>query len=154
LQKCTSFFGPAAENFTWTGAPLNQGLRCEKSGLGSRSGQGERVRGILIAAEVALSLVLLAGAGLLMKSFIRLLSVDPGFNTRGLLTIDIELPENKYAEVAQRAEFVRTVLARLENVPGVSAAAAINVMPHDQEQWLERFQACRAIREPNSATLA
>jgi putative ABC transport system permease protein len=97
--------------------------------LGSRSGQGERARGILIAAEVALSLVLLAGAGLLMKSFAQLLSVDPGFNTKGLLTIDIELPENKYVEVAQRAEFVRNVLARLESVPGVSAAAAINAMP-------------------------
>src|ERR1019366_2661443 len=89
----------------------------------------ERAQVILIAAEVALSLVLVAGAGLLMKSFLRLLSVDPGFNTHGLLTIDMELPENRYVEVAQRAEFVRDVLARLENVPGVSAAAAINAMP-------------------------
>jgi len=97
--------------------------------LGSRSGRGEQVRGILIAGEVALSLVLLAGAGLLMKSFLRLLSVDPGFNTRGLLTIDIELPENKYVEVEQRAEFVRDALARLEGVLGVTAAAAINAMP-------------------------
>jgi putative ABC transport system permease protein len=107
--------------------------------LGSRSGQGERVRGILIAAEVALSLVLLAGAGLLMKSFVRLLSVDPGFNTHGLLTIDVELPENKYAEVTQRAEFVRSVLARLESVPGVSAAAAINVMPMTKESIWNGF---------------
>ena len=97
--------------------------------LGSRSGQGQGVRGILIAAEVALSLVLLAGTGLLIKSFVRLLSVDPGFNTHRLLTIDMELPESKYAEVEQRAEFVRNVLARLESVRGVSAAAAISAMP-------------------------
>jgi putative ABC transport system permease protein len=97
--------------------------------LGSRGGQGARVRGVLIMAEVALSLVLLAGAGLLMKSFFRLVSVDPGFNTQGLLTIDLELPENKYPEVAQRAELVRSVLARLESVPGVRAAAAVNAMP-------------------------
>ena len=119
--------------------------------LGSRSGQGERVRGILIAAEVALSLVLLAGAGLLMKSFIRLLSVDPGFNTRGLLTIDIELPENKYAEVAQRAEFVRSVLARLENVPGVSAAAAINVMPLTKNSVWNGFKLPGASEELGDA---
>lgn len=109
------------------GRPL--GSDWHDSLLSSRSVQGGRVRGTLIAAEVSLSLVLLAGAGLLMKSFFRLLSVDPGFNTRNLLTIDIELPEHKYAEVEQRAEFVRNVLARLESIPGVSAAAAINTMP-------------------------
>ncbi|MGD0668611.1 MAG: ABC transporter permease [Bryobacteraceae bacterium] len=97
--------------------------------LGSRGERGERTRGILITAEVALSLVLLAGAGLLMKSFFRLLAVDPGFNVQGLLTIGMELPENKYPEVEQRAEFVKSVLGRLESIPGVRAAAAINVMP-------------------------
>ena len=108
--------------------------------LGSRSAQGQRARGILIAAEVALSLVLLAGAGLLVKSFVLLLSVDPGFNTKGLLTIDVELPDNRYAGVAQRAEFVRNVLARLENVPGVGAAAAINVMPMTKESVWNGFK--------------
>ena len=119
--------------------------------LGSRSGQGERVRGILIAAEVALSLVLLAGAGLLMKSFIRLLSVDPGFNTHGLLTIDMELPENKYIEVAQRAEFVRDVLTRFENMPGVSAAAAINTMPMTKNSVWEGFSLPGAAQEIGEA---
>jgi putative ABC transport system permease protein len=111
--------------------PAWRASRADRSAryLGSRSGQGKQVRGILIAAEVALSLVLLAGAGLLMKSFLRLLSVDPGFNTQGLLTIDMELPENKYPGIEQRAEFVRNVLARLESVPGVRGAAAINAMP-------------------------
>jgi len=121
--------------------------------LGSRSGHGERARGILIAAEVALSLVLLAGAGLLMKSFFRLLSVDPGFNTHGLLTIDMELPENNYAEVAQRAEFVRDVLARLESMPGVSAAAAINVMPMTKESIWEGFKLPGAAQEIGEAGL-
>ena len=97
--------------------------------LGSRSVRGGRVRGILIAAEVGLSLVLLTSAGLLINSLIRLLSVDPGFNTRNLLTIDMELPESKYAEVEQRAQFVRNTLARLESIPGVRAAAAVNAMP-------------------------
>jgi putative ABC transport system permease protein len=119
--------------------------------LGSRSGQGERARGILIAAEVALSLVLLAGAGLLVKSFSRLLSVDPGFNTHGLLTIDMELPENKYVEVEQRAEFVRDVLARFESMPGVSAAAAINVMPMTKESVWNGFSLPGAAQEIGEA---
>jgi putative ABC transport system permease protein len=119
--------------------------------LDSRSGQGERERGILIAAEVALSLVLLAGAGLLMKSFFRLLSVDPGFNTHGLLTIDMELPENKYIEVEQRAEFVRDVLTRFENMPGVSAAAAINTMPMTKNSVWEGFSLPGAAQEIGEA---
>jgi len=119
--------------------------------LGSRSGQGERARGILIAAEVALSLVLLAVAGLLTKSFFRLLSVDPGFNTHGLLTIDMELPENKYIEVAQRAEFVRDVLTRFENMPGVSAAAAINTMPMTKNSVWEGFSLPGAAQEIGEA---
>src|ERR1039457_6829136 len=131
-------------------------LRASRANLGarlpgSRTGQGERVRGILIAAEVALSLVLLAGAGLLMKSFLRLLSVDPGFNTKGLLTIDLELPENTYVEVAQRAEFVRNVLARLESVPGVSAAAAINAMPLTKESAYNGFRLPGASEEIGEA---
>src|ERR1039457_1250319 len=113
--------------------------------LGSRSGQGERVRGILIATEVALSLVLLAGAGLLMKSFFRLTSVDPGFNTQGLLTIDMELPESEYPRVEPRAECVRNVLARLESIPGVSAAAAINAMP------LSKASASNSFNLPGSS---
>jgi putative ABC transport system permease protein len=101
--------------------------------LGSRSAPGERIRGVLITAEVALSLMLLAGAGMLLKSFVRLVSVDPGFNTRGLLTIDIELPGNKYAGVQSRAQFVRSVLDRLADAPGVTAAAAVNAMPLTKE---------------------
>jgi len=121
--------------------------------LGSRSGQRERARGVLIAAEVALSLVLLAGAGLLVKSFSRLRSVDPGFNTHGLLTIDMELPEDKYVEVEQRAEFVRNVLARLESVPGVRAEAAINVMPMTKESVWEDFRLPGAGKETGEAGL-
>jgi len=97
--------------------------------LGSRSPRGDRLRGLLIAAEVALSLMLLAGAGLLAKSFLRLLAVDPGFRTQNLLAIDVELPDPKYAEPETRAAFARQVLDRLEHLPGAAAVAAINAMP-------------------------
>jgi predicted permease len=112
--------------------------------LGSRGTAGERARGLLIAVEVGLSLVLLAGAGLLLKSFVRLLSVDPGFRTHHLLTIDIELPKYRYAAPEKRAAFVHDVLQRLQAIPGVSAAAAINAMP------LTRVPARTAFRLPDS----
>ena len=119
--------------------------------LTSRTVQRERVRGVLIAAEVALSLVLLAGAGLLVKSFIRLLAVDPGFNTRHLLTIDIELPDYKYSEVQQRAEFVRSALERLEHIPGVTAAAATDAMPLTKSSVTNGFNVPGSSEEIGSA---
>lgn len=119
--------------------------------LGSRSYQRRRLQGILIMAEVGLSLVLVAGAGLLIKSFFRLLSVDPGFNTRNLLTIDIELPDSKYPDVRNRAEFVRNALRRLESVPGVTAAAAINVMPLTKASFRSRFNLPGASEELGEA---
>jgi putative ABC transport system permease protein len=97
--------------------------------LGSRSASGDRARGVLIAVEVGLSLILLAGAGLLLKSFVRLLSVDPGFRTHELLTIDIDLPQYRYGTAGKRAAFVRDVLERLRSLPGVTGAAAVNAMP-------------------------
>ena len=119
--------------------------------LTSRTVQRERVRGVLIAVEVALSLVLLAGAGLLVKSFIRLLAVDPGFNTRHLLTIDIELPDYKYPEVQQRAEFVRSALERLEHIPGVTAAAATDAMPLTKSSVTNGFNVPGSSQEIGSA---
>ena len=113
----------------WRASFCPMGPDRSAASLGSRSVRGGRVRGFLVAAEVGLSLILLTSAGLLINSLLRLLSVDPGFNTRNLLTIDVELPESKYAEVEQRAEFVRNALARLESIPGVRSAAAINAMP-------------------------
>ena len=98
-------------------------------GSSVRSMSGNRLRGALVTAEVALSFVLLCGAGLMMKSLVQLLSVDLGFQTAGLLTMEATLPEAKYPEAAGQIEFFRRVLQRLEDLPGVVSASAIADLP-------------------------
>ena len=83
---------------------------------------GHGCRSILVVAEVALALVLLAGAGLLIKSFARLRSVDPGFNPERVISISIQLPATRYAEIPKQTGFRRELLAKLNSLPGVQAA--------------------------------
>jgi putative ABC transport system permease protein len=100
---------------------------------GSRgAGEGRRSRrfsGLIVVAEVALSLVLLCAAGLLFKSLVRLLSVDPGFRTENLLVMRIDLPETRYPEADQRRAFFREITERVSTVPGVDSAAAALALP-------------------------
>ena len=97
---------------------------------GGRSGEGHRrtsARSLLLIGEVALSLVLLVGAGLLIKSFIRLQEVRPGFNPHNVLIASVALPGVKYKE-PQRPEFFRQLIERLEAAPGVQAVGgAVNL---------------------------
>ncbi|MGE5205669.1 MAG: ADOP family duplicated permease [Chlamydiota bacterium] len=90
---------------------------------------GDRLRKLLAAAEVALALVLLAGSGLLLRSFVLLSSVDPGFNPHNLLTAHINLPESKYATREQQRAFLQHILQRLRGLPGVEAAGVANALP-------------------------
>ena len=93
-------------------------------------GQGRtRLRKLLLSLEVALTVVLLIGAGLLLKSYQRLRSSDMGCVTDNVLTMRLSLPEAHYREPAQRVEFFDRLLTRLRALPGVSAAALINVVP-------------------------
>lgn len=87
------------------------------------------LRGALVVAEVALTLVLLVGAGLLTKSFWRLLEVKPGFDPDRVLTMQIALPESEFQEESQRVSFYRQLFARMENLPGVESAGMINNLP-------------------------
>ncbi|HET7563926.1 MAG TPA: ABC transporter permease [Gemmatimonadaceae bacterium] len=98
-----------------------------RSGSGDRS--GERVRRVLIVAEVALALTLLTGAGLLIKSFARLSGVDPGFNPENVLTFNLSLPHTKYPSDTATRAFFDAVLPSIAQVPGVRAAGATSVMP-------------------------
>ena len=88
---------------------------------------GHRLRQVLVASELALALVLLAGAGLLVKGFWRLRSVDPGFNAAGLLTMYVQLPEARYGEIARQSRFRRDLLARLDSLPGVQAGLVSDI---------------------------
>jgi putative ABC transport system permease protein len=107
---------------------LNETLK--EGGRDSAAGvRGNRIRGLLVVAEVAVSLLLLIGAGLLINSFLRLRSVDPGFRTDKLLTMEVVLPGTKYPEHAQRAAFYTDLLRRVEALPGVKSAAVTTNLP-------------------------
>ena len=86
-------------------------------------------RNVLVAVEVALSLVLLLGSGLMLKSFLRLNAVDPGFNPDRLLTIRFSLPPVHYKNPAQRTAFYESLLARAKSVPGVSGVGIVTWLP-------------------------
>jgi putative ABC transport system permease protein len=100
-----------------------------KEGSRGTSAKSSRLRGTLVVGEIALALVLLIGASLMVKSFLRLRHVDPGFDPRGAVTLRLYLGGDKYTPTAARVAFFRDLLARLEAIPGVTAAAATNYIP-------------------------
>jgi putative ABC transport system permease protein len=91
--------------------------------------RSRRMLGLLVMAEVALSLVLLAGAGLLLRSFVRLQNIDPGFRAQGLLTARVQLPSAQYKDDRQSAGFYTDAVARIAALPGVRSAAAVSFLP-------------------------
>jgi len=102
----------------------------KEGGRGAGEGsQRARLRGTFVVSQVALSLVLLVGAGLLLNSFYRLLNVSPGFDPRNLLTMEYRLPRNRYPEGAQQWRFHREVAERVARVPGVESAAIVRGLP-------------------------
>jgi putative ABC transport system permease protein len=99
---------------------------------GGRHGGGPRARrvlGALVAAEVALSLVLLTGAGLLVRSFVRLSNIHPGFRAQGLLTARVQLPAARYDDPVRMTGFYTEALARISSIPGVQSAAGVTFLP-------------------------
>ncbi len=99
---------------------------------GGRSAAGaahHRLRGLLVVSEVALSLVLLIGAGLMIKSFYRLLQVDPGYRTENVLTFRLSLPSARYAEDHQVLGFYRRLQEKVAALPDVRAAGAVSHLP-------------------------
>jgi putative ABC transport system permease protein len=97
---------------------------------GRQTGSGShRLRSSLVVFEVALSLVLLVGAGLLFRSFLSLLKTSPGFNPDSVLTMNLVLPAAKYKEDPQRFSFYRNLVQRVQALPGVQSAAVVNYLP-------------------------
>jgi predicted permease len=103
------------------------------------SGRQRTARDALVVAQVALSLVLLAAAGLLFRSFHNLVSVPPGFATRGVLTFHIVLPKARYETFAATDAFYRELAAKLEALPGVEAAGFTSALP------LTGFDGCSSV---------
>jgi putative ABC transport system permease protein len=106
---------------------LNEALKEGTKGASSADSR-QRLRGALVVAEVALSLVLLIGAGLMIRSFVTMLRDDVGFNPQSVLSFHLSLSGEKYSE-AQRRGFYDQLLKRLETLPGVVAAGAASILP-------------------------
>jgi hypothetical protein len=128
-----------------------------KAGSRGNSGFGRgRLRNVLIVSEVALSLLLLTGSGLLMRSFFMQRRIDLGFGTDHLLITSLNLPAKQYRTADSQARFLRELLPRLENLPGViSATGALNSPPRGgidtdfeverlthSERWHGRLSPC------------
>jgi putative ABC transport system permease protein len=105
---------------------LNDAL---KEGGRSSASRSRRLRSLLVISEVALSLVLLIGAGLLFRSFLGLLKTNPGFNPDGVLTMNLNLPAAKYKDDKQRAAFYSDLIQRVQSLPGIQSAAIVNYIP-------------------------
>jgi putative ABC transport system permease protein len=102
----------------------------KEGGQSTTAGRGRlRLRRVLVAAEVALSLLLLVGAGLLIKSFMRLQEVDAGFDPTGVLTMRVVVPTARYSQPDQVRTFYREVLRRVSALPGVTNVGASNGIP-------------------------
>jgi putative ABC transport system permease protein len=109
---------------------------------GRGSGEGarrNRIRGALVAGELAIAVVLLVGAGLLIQSLWRLRQVNPGFNPQNVLTFVVGVPEVKYP-TAKQAQFYRDLVARIESLPGVRSAGAVIPLPLSGDMFRISFE--------------
>ncbi|HEY7546193.1 MAG TPA: ABC transporter permease, partial [Blastocatellia bacterium] len=111
-----------------TRADLNHTLK-EGGGKGTSKGGGNRMRNALVVAELALSLVLLIGAGLMVRSFIHILSTDLGVKPDGVVTMNLALPRDKYKEAEQRRSFFDQLIGRIASLPGVDSVGAASNLP-------------------------
>ncbi|HEY8020565.1 MAG TPA: ADOP family duplicated permease [Thermoanaerobaculia bacterium] len=103
------------------------------SGRALTAGRGRRrLRQLLVALQLALAVVLLAGASLMLLSFRHLVAIDPGFDARSVLTLEISLPEAEYPDDAAAARCLDAAVARIAALPGVDAAAAVSFLPLTQ----------------------
>jgi putative ABC transport system permease protein len=106
---------------------LNEVLK--EGGRSMAIGSGHRLRSAFVITEIALAVVLLVGAGLLLKSLMHILRSSPGFNPENLLTMTVVLPADKYEDPAKQVSFYDQLHERLKNVPGVSDVGAVNILP-------------------------
>ena len=124
---------------TGIGFGLAPALKASRSDLNSSLKEGgrnstgslssNRMRNLLVISEMALALVLLVGAGLLIRSFIRLQQVNPGFDPKNVLTMQVSLPGSRYKTGAQIAGFFGQALERVKTLPGVESAGAVTGLP-------------------------
>ena len=120
---------------------VDLGESLKEGGRGATEGRARsRLRSLLIVSEVALSLVLLIGAGLLIKSFVRLRNTNPGFDPRRVLAASVSLPQARYPKDEQQASFYQQAVERAAALPGVESAGAIFPLPLSDNGIIVDFQ--------------
>ncbi|HEX5424098.1 MAG TPA: ABC transporter permease [Candidatus Acidoferrales bacterium] len=107
-------------------APIGEVLK-ENSRTTTAGRAGDRMRQILVVSELALALILLIGAGLLIKGFLRLRSVNPGFNPKNVTTMIVRLPTTRYGNIPKQTEFRRALLERLKALPGAEVGMVSDI---------------------------
>jgi len=113
--------------------PLQHGL--QEGGRSRTSGRTQqRLRGLFVTMEFAMALVLLIGAGLLIRSFAKLLETDPGFRPEQVVTMSLPLPYNAYPKAAQIREFYQRLLEQIESLPGAAAVGFSNDLPLENRE--------------------
>jgi len=106
----------------------------------SMGGRARRATSALVVAEVALAIVLLVGAGLILRSFAALLAVDPGFRTENVMTMSVQLPTNRYRERGAREGFYTQAVAQIKAIPGVQEVGMAAVTPLTGNNWTSPFE--------------
>jgi putative ABC transport system permease protein len=106
---------------------LNEALK--EGGRQTSIGAGHRLRSAMVVTEIALAVVLLVGAGLMMKSLFRLLQTNVGFKTENVLTMTVILPSSKYTDPNKQINFNDQLRERVQSLPGVSGAGTVNILP-------------------------
>jgi putative ABC transport system permease protein len=121
---------------------LNVSESLKEGDRGSSEGiRRNRFRSLLVASEFALALMLLTGAGLMIRSFSALQDIDPGFNPHNVLSMVVSVAGSKQAEPNRRAAFYQEVIQRINGLPGVQSASAINHLPLAGDTWGFQFYA-------------
>jgi predicted permease len=113
----------------WQATRVNLNDELKEGGRGAGGARQSRARGLLVVSEIALSLVLLVGAGLLVKSFLRLQAVNPGFESENVLAVRLSLPKAQYSNRAAAAAFYEKLRPRLESLPGVETVGVVSALP-------------------------
>ena len=120
----------------WQASRTVVGPALKEGGRSSTAAGGQWLRNTLLVVEVALSIVLLVGAGLLLRSFVKLTNVDPGFRPERVLAFRVALPNASYSEEQQRVAFFDRLLEGLQRAPGVTASAMVQSLPIRNDYFL------------------
>ncbi len=124
---------------SWRSSRMDANAGLKQGGIHRRSFAGDRSRGFLILFEVALSTLLTLGAGLLVRTFLHLQNLDPGFNPAGVVSLKLDMPPARYSNTSQRAILIGEASARVRAVPGVEAAGCISNLPLTGGEGFNRF---------------